>query len=843
MTNRHHTMVSILSVGESNRISYDEETEEFIGGVEQLDGDIANLTKTAKTPGGISLFSDKDKTTYKSTAQLLREISEIYGDLDDKVQARLLEKLAGKRQGQILSAIIDHFDIVEESLKDMENSAGSAMAEMGIVTESLTYKLNALKETGVGIAQNLFKREDFGNVIDGLTSILEIVDKLTEGLGFTGTVGAGLAGGGLYAILKNKDLTKALSLFPKYLSEFGGAGVATGFEEIATAVGLSTTALSGLLGVAVGIPAAFAFVDWVTTSFDELDSATKKAYGDYQETTQNIKSLNEELKTTKARIDELEGKKTLDLSEKQELDKLKRANELLERRIELEKRLADSQKQVAINEAKKVFTEAGENGRSITDEYDINKSRLGDLQQKRGSIMAKMSGLDVESKEYKKYQEQLEGVDHQIESVTNTMTEQNGIMANSIAELESLDALYDENGHLVEGAIDLYRAYNEDMLYSGTVTEQAYQKRKALNNILRDDAYSDSIAKLREYIKANKDTTLSEQELQNVLGQDAFADLNTKLAESGFSLDDLRYKMLHLGDAILEGNLREKADEAFSALKQTDKLDTKQAQTIQAGLEFNAGQSEVEAALREMQAWESTLDFNVDTDDLVTARTIITQLQSKYQELNQPMIMNVDTSKLSAGKKKLVELLQQYNQLSTEKDLKVGANADTSGINKDMEKLRSQIESVSASVGIELDTGSINSLKNQIQSDSLPIELVPQLEKQPKSLLGEFDKQMIDIAIGDTSAVDGYQPEDKTLSVNAKMGNTSAVSSYTPPTKTMYVKTVRLPEGGGGRVVQVNGSAHAYGTALAGGYWGVGRGGRALMGELGISYAPLYGDI
>lgn len=66
---------------------YDEETEEYIGGVEELSGKIADLTKTTSTPGGISLFSDEAKTEYKSTRQILQEISEIYDQLTDKNQA------------------------------------------------------------------------------------------------------------------------------------------------------------------------------------------------------------------------------------------------------------------------------------------------------------------------------------------------------------------------------------------------------------------------------------------------------------------------------------------------------------------------------------------------------------------------------------------------------------------------------------------------------------------------------------------------------------------------------------------------------------------------------------
>lgn len=76
---------------------YDEETESYTEDLENLSGTIADLTKTASTPGGISLFTDDAKTEYKSTYQLLKEISEVYDELDDKTQAKLLEALAGSK--------------------------------------------------------------------------------------------------------------------------------------------------------------------------------------------------------------------------------------------------------------------------------------------------------------------------------------------------------------------------------------------------------------------------------------------------------------------------------------------------------------------------------------------------------------------------------------------------------------------------------------------------------------------------------------------------------------------------------------------------------------------------
>lgn len=114
---------------------YDEQTEEFIGNVEQLSGEIADLTKTASTPGGISLFTDDSKTEYKSTYQLLKEISEIYDQLNDQNQAKLLETLAGKRQGQIIAATINNFEAAEKAMESMANSAGSAEREMSVIMD------------------------------------------------------------------------------------------------------------------------------------------------------------------------------------------------------------------------------------------------------------------------------------------------------------------------------------------------------------------------------------------------------------------------------------------------------------------------------------------------------------------------------------------------------------------------------------------------------------------------------------------------------------------------------------------------------------------------------------
>ena len=179
---------------------YDEETEEYIGGVEELSGKIADLTKTASTPGGISLFSDDAKTEYKSTRELFDDISKIYQELNDKQQAGLLEALAGKRQGQIVAAILNNYEAVSTSLDSMANSAGNAEKEMSIAMDSIAYKANTTKEIGTGIAQNLFGREDMKTVLDTINSLGEGIQWLTDKLGLLGSIGLGA---GIFAGFKN----------------------------------------------------------------------------------------------------------------------------------------------------------------------------------------------------------------------------------------------------------------------------------------------------------------------------------------------------------------------------------------------------------------------------------------------------------------------------------------------------------------------------------------------------------------------------------------------------------------------------------------------------------------
>lgn len=174
---------------------YDEETETFSDDLKTITGDIADLTKVASNnKQGISLFEADDPNTYRAPYEILKDIADIWDEISDKNQAKLLEKLFGKQRAQVGAAIISNFKQAEKAMDAMAGSAGSASKELARAQDSIVFKLNALKETWVGVAQNLYDTRTIKNVIDLLTGMSGIIQTITKSLGTLGTVSAGVLG-------------------------------------------------------------------------------------------------------------------------------------------------------------------------------------------------------------------------------------------------------------------------------------------------------------------------------------------------------------------------------------------------------------------------------------------------------------------------------------------------------------------------------------------------------------------------------------------------------------------------------------------------------------------------
>lgn len=106
--------------------------------------------------------------------------------------------------------------------------------------------------------------------------------------------------------------------------------------ELVKQIGLWLSTPIGMISaIALGIFAVVKVTDALTTSAAEAREQLGQIASDYQSNENEIKTLNDELTTTRDRINELKSKGTLSFTEASELTELQRQNAALERKIEL----------------------------------------------------------------------------------------------------------------------------------------------------------------------------------------------------------------------------------------------------------------------------------------------------------------------------------------------------------------------------------------------------------------------------------------------------------------------------------------------------------------------------
>lgn len=173
---------------------YDEQTDSYTNDTEELSGAIADLTKTAKTPGGISLFTDDSKQTYKDTYTLMKDISEVYDDLTDKKKAELLEKLAGKNRGNQIAALIQGFQSgqVQKAYEDSINSEGSAQQEQDRLLNSIEAKQQQFQAAMQNLATSTISSDFFKGLTDTGTGALNVLTNIVDKFGLLNTAAIGL---------------------------------------------------------------------------------------------------------------------------------------------------------------------------------------------------------------------------------------------------------------------------------------------------------------------------------------------------------------------------------------------------------------------------------------------------------------------------------------------------------------------------------------------------------------------------------------------------------------------------------------------------------------------------
>ena len=128
----------------------------------------------ALTGGKVDIMLDAN--TFKNSTQILREMAAAWEDMTDIQRASALELMGGKRQANVLSALIQNFDTVEEVIKASEGSSGSAIRENEKKLDSFEGRLQQLKNATQAAWQEALDTDLIKDAIQLLTKLVQSLD-------------------------------------------------------------------------------------------------------------------------------------------------------------------------------------------------------------------------------------------------------------------------------------------------------------------------------------------------------------------------------------------------------------------------------------------------------------------------------------------------------------------------------------------------------------------------------------------------------------------------------------------------------------------------------------------
>lgn len=317
----------------------------------KLDGLIKSLT-------GVDIMESADK--FKSTYQIMKEISEVWDTISDKDQAVLLEKMFGKHQGAVGASILNNMADGAKAYETAMNSAGSATKEQEAYITSLEAKINKFNETVNAQWVNATNTDAIKGLVDGATELIAVygnLDSITLGLIAT------------FLMFKGSALSFALAtklqLIPTVVTASASVNtLSASFLKLGTSI--KTAFMSNPLGwIALGASIVLPILTELNKGFEKQK--------------EKVENLSTELQNLNSEYEQLRNKDNLTTSESQRLNLLEaqiKANEI-----------------ILQQEQKKLYTKYQTERGSTKNPIDRELATYRSLENKSESLKDKMLGL------------------------------------------------------------------------------------------------------------------------------------------------------------------------------------------------------------------------------------------------------------------------------------------------------------------------------------------------------------------------------------------------------------------------------------------------------------------
>lgn len=276
------TVSMFLRAAKTEAEAAGESTEGMANSVSELRAEILALT-------GGKVDIQIDENTFKSTYQIMKELSEVWGELTDITQANILEMIGGKRNSNVVASLITNFKTAEEVMVSSANAAGSALAENEKYLDSIEGKISEFKATFQELAITLIDSDFVKQIVEwgtGLLNVLNAIAKVIDAVGGLNTVLFATAG--IITAIKIESIDK---MFTNIVTKINRAGSdVAGFFSI-FADGFSDAKKAGksfVSSIGAGLKSLTGLVSAVQLAIGALTLAITAAIIIYQKHKQKV---------------------------------------------------------------------------------------------------------------------------------------------------------------------------------------------------------------------------------------------------------------------------------------------------------------------------------------------------------------------------------------------------------------------------------------------------------------------------------------------------------------------------------------------------------------------------
>ena len=158
-----------------------ESTDGMVESVTKLQTQLLNLTN-----GKVNIMANPD--TFKSTYQIMKEISAVWDNLTDVKRANIIELIAGKHRANTITSIIQNMKTAEDVVEVSQNSIGSAMREQEKRMDSINAKLEQMKASVQSFSTSFLDSGLIKFLVDISTNSITGITKLIDTFGTLSTI-------------------------------------------------------------------------------------------------------------------------------------------------------------------------------------------------------------------------------------------------------------------------------------------------------------------------------------------------------------------------------------------------------------------------------------------------------------------------------------------------------------------------------------------------------------------------------------------------------------------------------------------------------------------------------